>query len=548
MKRSKNSFERELGNHLVEDGVRNAGDEITPIATSEIQTLLFKRFETNWRRSFDTSFREYAQRKGIGWAKRRSEKLKFSEDVYRYVTDRNPSGEFDEAVKKVGGDFRKMMDEWRELANNPGAFKGLELPGLRDDFLEANPHYAPRVPNQMAIRELVDEFGQENLGELVAAAVKEWNPKIDPAIASRIGKGYITKMHKLTAGQELGASRIFNGEDLDQLKEVLEEFELSTDEINQTLKLLEQRKKGGERSRMKSRLSFDEQFKAKVRNKHGEVREVTLNELFVRDADHLMQLYSRHMSGDIALANLRIKNSLYDEGSEASEFLVDGVRKDADWTILKERVRSVGEAQGQTGKEIDETLGRLDFVYNAIRGTPNFNEASDWAQFLRLLRDYNFVRVMGQVGFAQLPEFANLAGQVGWKTMLTSMPSMRSLLRNAKTGKLEDGLAEEIEGAISVGTDALRMNTIFRNDDAAFGSHAAFANKWLQKLDNGLFEGKKIVANASLMTPVNTLLQRWAGKAMFNKFAQMAEGKAKINWKRLKGLGLDEEMTERVFA
>ncbi len=545
MKDSKNPLEREIGNHIVEDGARNAGDAVTPIGTSEYQSLLYRTVETNWRRAFDTNFRAYAKREGIGWFQKRAEKLKFSREVYRYVTDRKPVDDrYGPEVMKVGNAFRKMMDEWRELANNPGAFKGQDLPGLREDFLEANPHYAPRIPNQTAIRELTDEFGQDNLGELVAAAVKDWNPDIDPAIASRIGKGYITKMHKLTAGQEIGASRIFNGEDLDQLKEVLEEFELGTEEIAQTLKVLEQRKKGGERSRMKSRLTFDEQFKAKVKNKHGQVREVSMSDLFVQDADFLMQIYSRHMSGDIALANLRIKNSLYGNGSDASEYLVDGIRKQADWDALLERVRSVGESVGQSG----DSLRRLNHVYKAIRGTPNFDETSTFAQSLRLLRDYNFVRVMGQVGFAQMPEMANIAGQVGWKTMLTSIPAMRSFVRNARTGKLDDALAREIEETIGFGTDALRMNTIFRNDDAAFGSHAAFSNKWLQKIDNVLFESKKVVANASMMTPVNTLLQRWAGKAMFNKFAQMAEGTSKINIKRMKGLGLDEEMMERVFS
>ncbi|WP_204351298.1 hypothetical protein, partial [Serratia marcescens] len=69
---------------------------------------------------------------------------------------------------------------------------------------------------------------------------------------------------------------------------------------------------------------------------------------------------------------------------------------------------------------------------------------------------YNFVRVMNQVGFAQVAEIGMITGGLGLRTAISAMPSLRSLLRDARTGHLKDELAHELEWISTAGTDTLR--------------------------------------------------------------------------------------------
>src|SRR5690606_25011900 len=106
-----------------------------------------------------------------------------------------------------------------------------------------------------------------------------------------------------------------------------------------------------------------------------------------------------------------------------------------EWETLMQQVRSVGDS---TGAHLgNDEAKRLQFVYDTITGRPYWDENSNFSHTLRMLRDYNFMRVMGQVGFAQIAEFGNIMWSTGLRATFTNMPSWRAMWRNAKSGKLD---------------------------------------------------------------------------------------------------------------
>jgi hypothetical protein len=547
-KASENPLVRGLGNVLVEDGTRNA-DGLTPIGASEWQTLLDRRAMISWRKGFDGAWKEYAKRNEIPWHQRDQRLAQFSRDVTAYVRNRDALLEWDPAVAKAGNTFRDLMGKWADLASDPGQVSGrLARPVRGAEELKGNAYYVPRIFDHGAIQNALNKYGHDTLTNFVAGAIKAAGSKLEPELIDKMAKAYVNRMHSLSAGELMSASRVFSGEDLDELGKMLTDLDIPVEEVDAIVKSFKPKPQDGATPRLKHRVIFDENFTMRLdRTDSTGSDTVRLSDLFVNDADFLMTSYSRQMSGRVAMANVQIKKAGWKEGDEGPEYLVDGITSDGEWRTLMEEMRSLGDSVG-AGKNYKADRERLDFVYNSIIGRPNFDEGSWQSQGLRMFRDYNFLRVMNQVGFAQLSEVANATSQLGWKAMLGNMPSLKSLWRNARTGKLDDALAQEVEDLIGTGTDWVRHSTMTRMDEFGnpFGG-SMMENGVIAGIDRTLQKGKKITSAISGMAPVNTLLQRWTGRAIFQKFAQDAL-KGTAATKRMKALGLSDDMLKRVQA
>ena len=65
-------------------------------------------------------------------------------------------------------------------------------------------------------------------------------------------------------------------------------------------------------------------------------------------------------------------------------------------------------------------------------------------KWLRDLRRYNFVRVLNQVGIAQLPEYGVAVSQQGFRLLLNEIPIFRRLLNDAQAGKVDDTFYQDM--------------------------------------------------------------------------------------------------------
>ncbi|MBN9347590.1 MAG: hypothetical protein J0I48_15570, partial [Devosia sp.] len=547
LKGSDNKLTRALGNVLVEDGARNA-DGVTPIGASEWQSIMYRRAELKWRKGFDTAFNEYAKRTGVRFGQRDAALADFSEQVTRFVRNRDDTLEFDPAIMKAGTEFRSIMARWAELAQDPGLLDGTVRRSVRGaENLQANQFYVPRIFDRGAVLNAINRFGHGTLTKFVAQAMRGANPELADEVAQKFAAGYVKKLHQLSAGELMNAQRAFSGEDLDELGKMLSDVDIAPEEVSAILAALKPKPQDGASPRLKHRLIFDEAFTARLRRSDGTADEAfSISDLFVNDADFLMTAYSRQMSGRVAMARVRVKNPKWKAGDETPEYLVDGVTSDGEFRTLLDEVRSVSDATG--GKQFALDAERLQFTYNSIIGRQNFDEGSAVNQGLRLLRDYNFLRVMNQVGFAQLSELASVTAQLGLRAMFHNMPSLRSMWRNGKTGKLDDAFAEEVEDVLTVGTDWVRHSTMTRVDEFGDLTGSVTGSRAFQQVDSALQKGKKLTAAVSGMAPINTFLQRLTGRAIFNKFAILARQGGKTATRRMQALGLDQAMLDRVTA
>ncbi|MBO9589451.1 phage tail tip lysozyme [Devosia sp.] len=549
-KSSDNPLTRAITNVLYEDATRNA-DGVTPIAVTEMQSRLQRQAETKWRSAYEPAFKQYLKDNSIGFWERDRARLEFSEAVADFVDNQNPLRVFEPSVTAAGEQFRKIMGDWQEMLHNPGIITGTVKRSVRGaETLQKNPQYIPRIPDKGKVRDALNAFGQDRLVGALVMAMKEKTPNLADDVAHRVATGYIKKMHSLSAGEAANLQRVFSGEDMDGLRELLTDYSgVSGDDLDNLMKNIHaefQRKpQNGAASRLKSRLLFNEHFTVKLQTINGEVRDFAMKHLFNRDADALMSSYTRQVSGRVAMGNLSIRNPKWQAGDEVAENIVNGVTSDAEWRKVLEQVRAVGDTAAP--ERIEADLRLLDHGYNTVVGRSRWDEGSTFNQFLRVFRDYNFLRVFGQAGLASLSEFGNIASQVGVKAMLSSIPPMRALWRNARTGKMGEQLAQEIEDHLGIGTDWLRNLPRTHRDDFGNPLDGINNNPVFNAVDATLSKGKRLLSAASGLAPINTTLQRIAGRAIFTKFAAMAMGDTAMSGKRLLALGLDDAMTERVF-
>jgi len=133
-----------------------------------------------------------------------------------------------------------------------------------------------------------------------------------------------------------------------------------------------------------------------------------------------------------------------------------------------------------------------------------------------MLRDFNFVRLMGQVGFSQVPEFGRQVSQVGVKTTFQAIPTFRHMIDMARSGKMTDELAEELDAMGAFGTDYERTAHYLDTDelgvpvtsgtDSTMQRVAGVVNPKLHAMN-------RFVSMGSGMAPINRLFQKWSARA-----------------------------------
>ena len=470
----------------------------------------------------------------IGGFMQLSKKKQFMKEVARVIRSgqQSENKNINQAAKAYQQGFRYMVDQMKK--------SGMDLPenfGYYDKYLprKISPERFGEIQNNPNI-------GFDGIVELLRGSIQ--GKTATNVIDAASGRQPTTKIKKDKAynlarwiAKSIQLSNRSGGFDLEQLvrikdpaklKEYIDDVfdhlpkEARDDLLNglkaDELKLLTS-------GRLESRIRLDEMYETTINGQR-----IRLDDLFENDVDLLWHSYMNEMSGWVALAErmgvknkleqIKYKNKLndsideaYADGSARSRYLTKN-----DWIAREEK------------KTIDS------FFKNILGRSAEDDPTGMFSTSLRHLRKYNFMRVLNQVGIAQLPEFAISTAQQGVGTLIQEIPHFRRLLIKAQKGELDDTFFEDLAVMGSAnGTEyTTRAVTNYEIEDmggTAIGkAHDAARKNKIHQLANA---GEQATGYISGLFLIDSMQRRLTMRLFVNRMAKdlidVAEGGQRLD-------------------
>lgn len=555
LKSSPNTFMRWVGERFGEDAVGNKDGVVTVMSALEIKTRETKAVTTRFYREYNPAFKAWA--KGNAKGSRRfwdpAVRAEFNSLVGQAV--RRPlDATGDPNVQKVAA---KLKQEYAELLR-----KGKEagVKGFAD--LPENDLYLSRQWNIQSLDDYIHNYNGGAIGadragplyEMLATAMergtenaKRAKPGADLTLATLkhdeyldLAKGLVESI-RTRKYQALDVERAIAGYNLDALGEMLLDSGVSTARVAEiTAKMTAPKNaNSGKIGVARRRIVLDETWRDPATG-------LGVEDFLENDVEALFGGYVDSVMGEAAyqevFRGLRLPNE-------------DGVIDEL-YAPSYERVKKlITAADKRPADEVNAELATLDVLYRALKGIPQEPETR-WNNFLRRTRSFNFVRVMGQLGVAQLSELGMIVGNGGMRGIIYHMPTFKDFILKAKAGALTDDVMNEIEAIWSPGLDVLAHSPHVRLDDGSAVSSRVRGGKAtrMQVFDYGLNNAKQAVATVSGMTHINRMLQRFNSRVLVQRFVDEAFGqkglvsRKGISTRRYEALGISKEMAERINA
>lgn len=523
LKNSAISITRRAASILGEDAV-NPGE----ITADLMKTVGTKRMSNKFYQQYETSYEGWAKASGVNFAQRRmdSRRSEFgrlvSDEIEMPGSSSNP--DIINAANNVRGLFSEMLNDAKKAG-----VKGF-------DNIPENLSYFTHMWDGHRFLKYEPEFGKD-IPRLLATSLRNANPRMSEDIAEAIANGMTKKIMKREVGIDSGLARMFSTSNKEALRDILlEEEVLSEDMVDRVIGQLDFDREGlGPRARR--RLEFD--MSASV-ERNGKT--LHIKDLMERDTEAVVNAYINQMQGRIALAK-------------------KGIFSDGDFESLKKDISAAGREIGNT-PQAERDIQKLDVLYALISGRPSpliGNPTSDANRIARLLMDYNFLRVMNQVGFAQISELGNAVSIDGTMALLRVVPDFKAMIKRTANGQLEDSVARDLEAFVAPGVDRniqQSMNRYSVEDLYSMGK-----GDTIDRAINFIQPLKRATADISGLAPITVILERSAAKIATQSLVDLASGIKKVRMKklgkttleqdiakRLANLGLDEAMWPRVVT
>lgn len=508
-------------------------------------------------------FDAYAKRLEIPFGERGAAREAFNREVTAVIDNRLPGVEdFSPEAVSTAAKLQRGYAGLLELAKNPGVLDGSTRRAVRGfEEIPADPNYRPNIANHERIDAITTRFGDEAIRQFLASAFKAAARELPDNVAEAMSAGYLRKLREATAGMT-NLDRALHGTDTEALRRALADMDLGDDVADLIVRQVSPPPgEGASTARAKRRTLYDTGFEAQVRARDGSWDTLRMKDFFHEDSQFLFRSYARQMSGHIAMSMVQVRNPLHHpvRNPDAPEFLIDGITSREDFDRLVRDMRAAWDARTDlphaTRKgNADADQKRMEFVYERVTGIPDEFDRTSMGRGLQIVRDYNFIRVMNQVGLAQIGEAMGVVTQFGVRAALEGIPTFRAMIRDAKTGELHSGFAREIEELSGFGADFFRDGWKRIEDDAGVPINRSAQGKAFNRLQDGLHTAKRFTGVISGMAPIDAASRRWASAAAVMRIVNAAvksEGSAKVlglNMDRMRALGLDDAMAQRVFA
>jgi hypothetical protein len=501
--RSENPFVRQIGDLLLADGVGKTGaDGARTFNASEFAELERQTYRGRFSQAAETAFDKYAERAGLNWADRlhtSEEATKFFRDVTKAVRGDADALARTPEVAGLASELRSMHKEILEKLK----FYGVE----GADMVDVNPEYMMRKFNHDNISLLVKNHG-ERVYEMVGMALRRRRPELDREKANRIGKAYIEKVRELHYEPMTGKAFITD-QDKALLRDSFKDQNMDPEDIEDLMDLILGHQKAseadaGKSARMKTRTRLDENFEMSYFDADGNTQKLSMSDLFENDARVLFDTYTKQTTGLLGLAKV-------------------GIRSESDFTGWKRDATKWAKENFADAEAHKAAMQDADNIYNYILGRPMSGESfGKLERMARVMRDFNFFRLMGQAGFAQVAEIGNLVGLAGWRAMGQHMPEVAYILKAAKGRAIDDVLQRDLINLGGFGSEVGAHHPLMRDINELEGSHNLTKAEMLAR------KAAHATNYMSGMAGINTVLKNVAGRAFAQKFVDMALGNLQI--------------------
>jgi len=526
MGKAKSSVVREAGRILFREGVGYTDRNIAVAeSTSEFAKRHLATLETKWRRGFNEA--EYKKAHNIKFYDFNARK-QFNIEVGRAV--RGETDGISQEALKAAESVRHSLKDALQLAKDQG------LDGFAP--VGENARYLPRYWNAHGFQKLFGELYLDEKtvlqGLIKPALRKAWEARdavsIDDEMLDAVATAYIKRAQKHAEGDTLSQLHTpLNQDDVAELGKMLNEAGVPESRSRDLLTRYERNaREAGKLDRAKKRVDLDENFTARLVNERGEEVTVKASDLFDNDVESVLSRYMREITGWAALSNkANIKNRAQLDMFE-NQVLVEA-RKAGDKEADIKRMLDIG---------INTTFGRSTEI------APN-SRASRYGRFIR---NWNFSRVMNQVGFTMFAELGPVIAHSGVRNVIRSIPEIPAMLKRGRDGSLSSKEAQIMEDLFAPGTDLIRNPPFLRLDDDGSVVQPTFDRApWA---DKALMGANHVTNVLSGMAPITAILQRLAGRATLLRMMEMAKAHTlrQGDIDRLRTWGLDEAGQQQVFA
>ena len=504
---SKNKLVRGISNILYESIGKTGKNWVRSKTMSQVKQFELNRQRTlyykNWVSGYDAWLKENGfKRMHLHGITKREE---FNELVARAIRGESIESP---AVNKMANAQRERYSELLQKAKDAGV-RGA-------DKVEENFNYLTRIYSNAKLSKLIDRFGSEKVENFLAKAMRGG---LNEKANKRLAKYLMRVIQKQKSEYQMNIGGILNAkaEDLNRL--LREQTDLSADEILEITNAVFP-SKGGTSNIFKSR-------RAKLDETYSD-GEMSISDFLENDSEILFLNYANNLSGQIALAER-------------------GFKSGSDWTAMMRQIEKEYENMGipREDKVRINEMKALQSGYDHLVGKPLEDISTTYSTFGRIMRKYNFARIMNQVGFAQLAEIGVLIANVGLRQTIRHLPEMRKLVKRLKNGEIDDEFMREAEEVFG-GFGSERLINQVANQSDEFG--ARLSTSKVVKVERALDHLNRITADISGMNIVNMAMKRIALKGMVQKWVDEAfGGSAAMTKKRARDLGISDAMYKRII-
>lgn len=513
---------RRMATMLAEDPFPNADGTPNILSASEFVTLNTRVREASFERGVLTALADWGKRNGRNLFNGFKKEKEFLELATRAVR-RNPGVLTDDAsVNAVAKVLRDEQAQMLRMAKEAGVRGFSDIP--------ESPTYIMRVAAFNKIDNAVNQFGMDKVRRFVRNSLMSGSEDLTEDQAEKLGKAWLGHHIHHRFETEISKAQMFSVDKSDELRRILRDNlspgEISDDSIEEIIKKTAPR--GGGSPRTRRRMDIDELYGEDIFDDAGnKLGRLDFEDLLENDARKLFTAYNRQVHGEIAMRKV------------LEAFAEPGEAPPSTFEALVKRLEKEAADLGRDPKGFQTAIDKLDTLQKVVRGIPitRNDTASD---VMRWLRSYNYLRVGGQFGFAQIPEL----GQILFNPRVTmqGIPAYGQIFNRARSGRMSNEILDELEHLFALGTDWLRDHPVTRFED--FGS----SSTQLGKLDETLQRAQRTVSVASFLQPVNTALQRVSGINAVQKWVNIASSGRPMSKKRLASMALTEAEGDRILG